>query len=99
MDANKIKKNIALFLLSLPLVILCYESFMTIAVGNRAWAMLLAGQVLVPALALLFAFLFDFAFMINSYLANIAFIVATVCIIVLTVTLVSVYGLQGKLSV
>jgi len=95
---NKFKKNIALFLLSLPLAIICYESFMTLAVGNRAWSMLLAGQVLVPVVALLFAFLFNLAFMAQPYLANIAFIVATVCITITTITLVSIYGLQGKIS-
>ena len=48
------------FLISLPLVIISYEGFMTLAIGTRAWPVLLIGQlIVVPIAAYTFATIFN----------------------------------------
>ena len=55
-----IRKNLLYFILSMPIVIILYELFMMMAIGNRGWSMLLIGQItLVPLLVTLLAYIFS----------------------------------------
>lgn len=54
------KRYVMYFLVSLPLALICYEGFMTLAVGTRAWPVLLVGQaLLVPIAAYVLAIVFN----------------------------------------
>ena len=57
---SKIKKNILYFFLALPLILIGYETFMTLALGSRTWSFLLVGQIaIVPLVATLFYFIYN----------------------------------------
>jgi len=57
---SKIKKNILYLFLALPLILIGYESFMSLALGSRTWTFLLIGQIaLVPFAAYIFHFLYN----------------------------------------
>jgi len=56
----KIKKNILYFLLALPLILIGYETFMSLALGSRTWSFLLVGQIaIVPLAATIFYFIYN----------------------------------------
>lgn len=56
----KIKKNILYFFLALPLLLIGYESFMSLALGSRTWSFLLIGQIaIVPLLAYIFHYIYN----------------------------------------
>ena len=57
---SKIKKNIGYFFLALPLLLIGYETFMSLGLGSRTWSFLLIGQVaIVPLLAYIFYFIYN----------------------------------------
>jgi hypothetical protein len=57
---SKIKKNILYFFLALPLILIGYETFMTLALGSRTWSFLLVGQIaIVPLVATLFYYIYN----------------------------------------
>uniref|UniRef100_A0A6C0D6T6 Uncharacterized protein n=1 Tax=viral metagenome TaxID=1070528 RepID=A0A6C0D6T6_9ZZZZ len=57
---SKIKKNMLYLFLALPLILIGYESFMSLALGSRTWSFLLIGQIaLVPFAAYIFHFLYN----------------------------------------
>ena len=87
-----IKMKILYFLLAVPLALVAYESFMAIAVGNRAWTFLVVGQlILVPVTAYLFAFVFGLLVNTSEWVASLAFLTLLAVIIALSVSLLTQY--------
>lgn len=57
---SKIKKNILYLFLALPLLLIGYESFMSLALGSRTWSFLLIGQIaIVPFVAYIFYYIYN----------------------------------------
>ena len=57
---SKIKKNMLYFFLALPLLLIGYETFMSLALGSRTWSFLLVGQIaIVPLVAFAFHFIYN----------------------------------------
>lgn len=68
-----LKSNTLYFLLSLPLLIILYEFFLSCSLGNRSVIILLIGQLLiVPIVSLLISFLQGFT---NSILGNVIWLI------------------------
>jgi hypothetical protein len=68
-----LKSNTLYFLLSLPLLIILYEFFLSCSLGNRSIIILLCGQLLiVPIVSLIISFLHKF---LNSTLGNILWVI------------------------
>ena len=67
-----LKNNTLYFLVSLPLLIILYEFFLSCSLGNRSIIILLCGQLLlVPIVSLILSFLNNF---LNNGLVNILWI-------------------------
>ena len=70
-----LRSNTLYFLLSLPLLILLYEFFLSCSLGNRSIIILLAGQLLiVPIVSYLITFLHSFT---NTPFGNAFWLVIT----------------------
>lgn len=67
-----LKSNTLYFLLSLPLLIILYEFFLSCSLGNRSIIILLCGQLLIiPIVSLILSFLNNF---LNNGFGNILWI-------------------------
>jgi hypothetical protein len=68
-----LKSNTLYFLLSLPLLIILYEFFLSCSLGNRSIIILLCGQlIIVPIVSLIISFLYKF---LNSTLGNLILVI------------------------
>ena len=86
-----LKKNIMLFFFALPLILIGYESFMTISTGNMGWAFLLVGQIiLIPIACYILGWVFN---LINSHLNN---YLATFLFLGLTSVPIILFSLYGS---
>lgn len=93
---SKIKKNILYFFLALPLILIGYETFMSIALGSRTWSFLLVGQIAIaPLVATLFYFIYN-VFGGQSYGMSLLFFVIS-C--VLSIALAYVIANPSSLNV
>jgi hypothetical protein len=68
-----LKSNTLYFLLSLPLLIILYEFFLSCSLGNRSIIILLIGQLLiVPIISLFISFLYNLT---NTTIGNVIWLI------------------------
>lgn len=85
---NSLKKNVMVFILALPLLLIGYEAFMTLSTSNLAWGFLLVGQmVLVPVAYYLLSTAFYLSNHLSKYFAAMLFLILSVVPIILFSTL------------
>ena len=92
---EKLKKNILYLFLSLPIILVGYESFMSLALGSRAWSFLLIGQVvLVPFVASLFYFIYNTLFNQNIFI-SLSYLLISIASIILMVYIINGMNQNG----